>query len=62
MSNTDFILFKPQRIADYNWQVRAFCPGATIEYITGFRSEEAAQDWIASGQSQAWATAWGARH
>jgi hypothetical protein len=61
MGNTDLIIFKPQRIADHNWQVRAFCPGAKIEYIPGFQSEEAAKNWIASSQPQAWANAWGAR-
>jgi hypothetical protein len=62
MSLSDLIIFQPQRIADDDWQVRAFCPRATIEYITGFKSEEAAKAWIAGSESFAWRDAWSARN
>ena len=62
MAMSDLIIFKLQRIADDDWQVRAFCPGARIEYITGFKNEDAAKQWIASSQSSAWQKAWGARN
>jgi hypothetical protein len=62
MSLPDLIIFKPQRIADDDWQVRAFCPGATIEYIVGFKSEHATKEWIASSRSAAWQEAWRTRN
>jgi|HubBroStandDraft_6_1064221.scaffolds.fasta_scaffold2453350_2 hypothetical protein len=61
-SHSHLIIFKPQLIADGDWQVRAFCPGARIEYITGFKTEDAALQWIAGSESDAWAKAWHARN
>ena len=61
MAKSHLILFKPKMIAGGDWQVRAYCQGARIEYITGFKTEEAAVQWI-GGESEAWATAWDARN
>jgi hypothetical protein len=61
MPKSHLIIFKPQRIADDDWQVRAFCPGARIEYIPGFKTEDAATEWIAD-KSAAWAEAWDSRN
>jgi hypothetical protein len=62
MPLSDLIIFKPQRIANDDWQVRAFCPGAKIEYITGFKTEDAAKEWIKSSHASAWQAAWGERN
>jgi hypothetical protein len=59
MAKSNHIVFEPQRIADDDWQIRAHCPGARIEYITGFKSEDKAREWIASGHSLSWARSWG---
>jgi hypothetical protein len=62
MAKSDHFIFEAQRIADDDWQIRVHCPGAQIQYITGFKSEAEAKEWIASGGRQAWARAWGARN
>jgi hypothetical protein len=62
MAKSDYITFEVQRIADDVWQVRAHCPGAVLQYITGFKTEGMARDWIASGRSLAWAKSWGERN
>jgi hypothetical protein len=41
------VIFEPQQIGD-EWQIRAHCPGAVLEYVTGFKSEQDAKDWIAN--------------
>jgi len=42
------IIFEPQYIQEGEWQIRAHCPEAVIECISGFKSEAEANGWIRS--------------
>jgi hypothetical protein len=36
------------------WQIRAHCPGAEIQYITGFKSKAKIEERLASSRREAW--------
>jgi hypothetical protein len=48
------IIFEPIKFG-VAWHIRAVCPGNQgAEHITGFASEAAAREWIASDDAKAW--------
>jgi hypothetical protein len=48
------IIFETQQIEENDWQIRAHCPGAELEYIKGFKSKAEAEKWPASSKCQDW--------
>lgn len=40
------VVFKPQRIAEGEWQIEAHYPGAEVRYIKGTTSKADADDWL----------------
>jgi hypothetical protein len=48
------VIFKHQRIADNDWQIQAHCPGAEIQYITGFKSKAEIDEWLAGTGKITW--------
>jgi hypothetical protein len=47
------IIFDPVKFG-VAWHVRAVYPNNRAEHITGFASEAAAKEWIASDDAKAW--------
>lgn len=62
MTDSDHFIFKLQRIEDGDWQVQAHCPGAVIEYVTGFKSESEASEWTTGDAGRKWKSGWLARN
>jgi hypothetical protein len=50
-----FVRLQPKTITPRYWQVVAHCPDGEIHYITGFKSDSEALDWI-TNKSSAWLT------
>ena len=48
------VAFRVKLIGFADWQIEAHCPGVGIEYITGFKTDREAHDWIANDTSKAW--------
>jgi hypothetical protein len=48
------ITFRPERIADGEWQIAAHFPDAEIRYIKGLASHEEARQWIDGPRKVAW--------
>jgi hypothetical protein len=59
VAKSDLIVFKPQQLAEGNWQILVFFPAVEGECVIHFDTECAAKEWIA--QSLAPQRARGAR-
>ena len=46
MAKSPRVTFKPQRIAEGDWQIQAQCPGAETLYIGGFKDKAAIDEWL----------------
>jgi hypothetical protein len=57
VSNITFEL-KPLKVGNA-WHIVATYPSQQQEYITGFQTEAAAEEWLASNKCQAWLKARG---
>jgi hypothetical protein len=53
------IIFEPQKIGEGDWQIRAHCPGAELQYIKGFKTEADARKWPGSDECGIWLKARG---
>jgi hypothetical protein len=47
IAKSALIVFKPQRLAEDNWQILVFFPGVKGECTVHFDTEDAAKQWIA---------------
>jgi hypothetical protein len=47
IAKSGLIVFRPERLAEDNWQIRVFFPGVKGEYVIRFETEDAAKEWIA---------------
>jgi hypothetical protein len=58
MGKNSKIIFDPAPVQmGVMWHVRAVYPGSqVVEHITGFASEAAAKEWIASDDAKEWAS------
>ena len=54
MSKSPRVTFKPNRIAEGDWQIVAECPGVETAYIKGLKSKEDLDDWLAGSRKIAW--------
>lgn len=54
MAKSRDVIFEPQMISDSDWQIRAHCPGAELQYITGFKSKAEIEEWKTSVRCQEW--------
>jgi len=51
---TSRVIFRPERVEEDDWQIRAYCSGARIEYITGFLSRAEIDEWLSGEGRQNW--------
>jgi len=54
MAKSPRVTFRPNRIAEGDWQIEAHCPGAEIRYIKGFASKTEIDDWMQGDRKIAW--------
>jgi hypothetical protein len=54
MGKSPRVIFKPQRIADGDWQIQAHCPEAEILSINGFKDKAAIDEWLAGDGKIRW--------
>jgi hypothetical protein len=54
MGKSQRVTFKPQRIADGDWQIEAHYLGAEIRYIGGFKSKAEIDEWLAGDGKIRW--------
>jgi hypothetical protein len=59
MSKSPRVIFKPERIAEGDWQIQAQCPGTETAYIKGFQDKLAIDDWLAGDGKIKWLRARG---
>ena len=48
------VSFKPVRIAEDDWNIRAECPGVEPVDITGFKSKTEIDEWMNGDRRIAW--------
>jgi hypothetical protein len=48
------VYFEPQQLSDGRWDIRVHTPGGETLYITGFKSREETEVWLASGERLKW--------
>jgi hypothetical protein len=36
------VIFKAEKIS-HNWQIKCYCPGGKVDYVTGFLDEQSTQ-------------------
>jgi hypothetical protein len=48
------VSFKPLRIAESDWNIRAECPGVEPVSITGFTSKTEIDEWLNGERRVAW--------
>jgi hypothetical protein len=49
------VVFKLCNSRGGEWQIQAFCPDGTIEYVVGLQADDDAWDWISGPKSNEWA-------
>jgi hypothetical protein len=54
MSKTPRVIFKPNRIAEGDWQIEAHCLGAEIQYVKGFKSKAEIDEWLVGDGKLRW--------
>jgi len=59
MSKSPRVVFKPERIAEGDWQIQAQCPGPETAYIKRFQDKLAIDDWLAGDGKIKWLRARG---
>jgi hypothetical protein len=53
------VIFKPAKVSEGDWQIVCHCPGAKIEYVTGFLDEQSIKNWLTSEHGDHWLKARG---
>ena len=48
------VVFKPEQVADGQWQIVCHCPGGVIEHVTGFADERAIESWLQDQRREYW--------
>jgi len=48
------VIFKPQRIAEGEWQIQAHCPDGQIRDIKGFKTKSEIDEWIGGSRRIDW--------
>ena len=46
MSKSPRVTFRPERIAEGDWQIQAHYPEVDIRYIPGFKSKAEIDEWL----------------
>ena len=46
MAKSPRVTFKPNRIAEGDWQIQAICPGVETKFIGGFKSKAEIDEWL----------------
>jgi hypothetical protein len=59
MGKSPRVIFKPERIAEGDWQIQAQCPGAETDYVKGFPDKVAIDEWLAGDGKIKWLRARG---
>jgi hypothetical protein len=54
MSKSPRVIFKYKRIAEGDWQIEAYYPGAEIRYIKGFKSKAEIDEWLQGSRRIDW--------
>jgi hypothetical protein len=54
MGKSPRVVFKPQRIAEGDWQIQALCPGTETVYVKGFQDKAAIDEWLAGDGKIRW--------
>jgi hypothetical protein len=54
MSKSLRVTFKPNRIAENDWQIEAHYPSADIRYIIGLKSKADIDDWLQGSRRVEW--------
>lgn len=54
MSKFPKVIFKPQRIAEGEWQIEAHYPGAEVRYIKSLTSKADIDDWLQGSRKIDW--------
>jgi hypothetical protein len=59
MSKSPRVTFRPERIAEGDWQIQAHYPDLDIRYIKGFADKAAIDEWLSSDGKIKWLRAQG---
>jgi hypothetical protein len=54
MAKSPRVTFKPNRIAEGDWQIQASCPGVETKFIGGFKSKAEIDEWLAGDGKIKW--------
>jgi hypothetical protein len=54
MAKSPRVTFKPQRVAEGEWQIQAACPGVETKLVTGFKSKAEIDEWLAGDGKIKW--------
>jgi len=54
MAKSPRVTFKPQRIAEGDWQIQAVCPGVETKVVTGFKTKAEIDEWLAGDGKIKW--------
>jgi hypothetical protein len=54
MSKSPRVTFRPNRIAEDDWQIEAHYPGAETRYIKGLKSKADVDDWLQGSRCVDW--------
>ena len=46
MAKSPRVTFKPNRIAEGDWQIQATCPGVETKFIGGFKTKAEIDEWL----------------
>jgi hypothetical protein len=47
------VIFKAEKVSR-NWQIKCYCPGGKIDYVTGFLDEQSTQNWLKTEHCAHW--------
>jgi hypothetical protein len=54
MAKSPRVTFKPNRIAEGDWQIQAICPGVDTKFIGGFKTKAEIDEWLAGDGKIKW--------
>jgi hypothetical protein len=47
------VIFEAEKVSQ-NWQIKCYCPGGKIDYVTGFLDEQSTQNWLKTEHCAHW--------
>ena len=53
MTDTN-VIFKAEKVPKHGWQIKCYCPGGKIDFVTGFLDEQSTQNWLKTEHRAHW--------